>query len=318
MAAPTGEPVQRLTGSPRVGVVVVNWQRPRGDARVPAGAVGDVVPRAGSRSWSTTGARTSRPTRSARRAPDAEYVRSAANLGFAGGSNLGMRAALARGADWVWFLNDDAAARAGARWASCSPRPSGRRARRCSAPRSCRPAQPERLDSVALDVDLAGGRVRLLGHDEVDRGQYDGLREPLAVTGCALLVRARRLRAPRRFRRVATSPISRTPTSACARAPPACRSPPCRARACATIARPRRAAASRRRASTTPAAITSSCSPSHAPQPAWRSRLRSAAVLVRYSPSRCAAIRRAPRHVSRRCAAGRATTRAASRAPARL
>src|SRR5262249_47324593 len=57
------------------------------------------------------------------------------------------------------------------------------------SPKIVRRDRPERLDSIALDLDLEGGRFYLLGHDEVDRGQYDRVREPLAVTGCALLVR---------------------------------------------------------------------------------------------------------------------------------
>lgn len=124
----------------------------------------------------------------AARAPGAAYLRSETNLGFAGGSNLGMHAALARGADWVWFLNNDAA-----------PEPNALDELLAAAQRPPQAAvlgakivqydQPERIDSVALELDLASGRMRLLGHDEIDRGQYDGVREPLAVTGCAMLVR---------------------------------------------------------------------------------------------------------------------------------
>jgi GT2 family glycosyltransferase len=124
----------------------------------------------------------------AQRAPGAVYLRSETNLGFAGGSNLGMRAALAQGAHWVWFLNNDAA-----------PEPRALAELLAAAEQPLRPAllgakivqhdQPERLDSVAIDIDLASGRSRLLGHDEIDRGQYDHVREPLAVSGCALLMR---------------------------------------------------------------------------------------------------------------------------------
>lgn len=46
----------------------------------------------------------------AERFPDVELVRSGANLGFAGGSNAGIRHALERGADWVLLLNSDAVA----------------------------------------------------------------------------------------------------------------------------------------------------------------------------------------------------------------
>jgi GT2 family glycosyltransferase len=45
--------------------------------------------------------------------PGVELVRAGENLGFAGGSNAGIRRALERGADWVLLLNNDAVAGAG-------------------------------------------------------------------------------------------------------------------------------------------------------------------------------------------------------------
>jgi GT2 family glycosyltransferase len=120
--------------------------------------------------------------------PGSQYVRSAANVGFAAGANLGMYAALARGAEWVWFLNDDAVAEpdtlAALLAAARQPlQPS------VLGPKIVQHAHPERIDSIALDIDLDRGRVYLLGHDEIDRGQYDHVRESLAVTACAMLVR---------------------------------------------------------------------------------------------------------------------------------
>ena len=47
------------------------------------------------------------------RFPDVELVRTGANLGYAGGNNVGIRRALERGADWVLLLNNDAVAEPG-------------------------------------------------------------------------------------------------------------------------------------------------------------------------------------------------------------
>src|SRR5262252_9133299 len=93
---------------PLVGVVIVNWRRPEA-TRVCLQALAAlqsrnwfaVVVDNGAADFSLEGLRTT--------LPDAAYARSPVNLGFAGGYNLGMRAALERGAEWVWFLNDDAA-----------------------------------------------------------------------------------------------------------------------------------------------------------------------------------------------------------------
>ena len=40
--------------------------------------------------------------------PDVELIRNGANLGFAGGVNVGIRRAFERGADWAFLLNNDA------------------------------------------------------------------------------------------------------------------------------------------------------------------------------------------------------------------
>ncbi|MBI5482369.1 MAG: glycosyltransferase family 2 protein [Deltaproteobacteria bacterium] len=48
------------------------------------------------------------------RCPGARLLESGANLGFAGGNNVGIRWALQRGADAVWLLNNDATAHADA------------------------------------------------------------------------------------------------------------------------------------------------------------------------------------------------------------
>jgi GT2 family glycosyltransferase len=47
------------------------------------------------------------------RFPEVELIRNGANLGFAGGNNVGIRRALDRGADWVLLLNNDAVAEVG-------------------------------------------------------------------------------------------------------------------------------------------------------------------------------------------------------------
>jgi GT2 family glycosyltransferase len=307
MAAPTGEPAHRPTGSPRVGIVVVNWRRPeatRACLRALAAMTYRnwfaVVVDNGTADFADAGERAV--------APDVAYAHSAVNLGFAGGSNLGMRAALGRGADWVWFLNDDAL-----------PEPEALSELLAAAERPPRPAllgakivqcaHPERLDSVALDVDLAGGRVRLLGHDEIDRGQYDQVREPLAVTGCALLVRADACRHLGGFEESYFAYLE--DADLCLRA---------RAAGLRVAAVPRarvrhdRAPATRGRQS--PASLYYACRNHlvllavHAPQPAWRSRLRSAAVLARYlafalrgdpagAAQRVAAVRRGARDYAR-------------------
>lgn len=119
--------------------------------------------------------------------PAGHYLRTPENLGFAGGSNRGARQAVEAGAEWIWFLNNDAYAEQCALQALIDVAGAEPPADVVGA-KILRAADPRRIDSVALRVDLRRGRIFLVGHDETDRGQYDALRSPDAVTGCAMLV----------------------------------------------------------------------------------------------------------------------------------
>lgn len=175
--------------APRVAAVVVNWRRPAAtraclDALAAVGAPGcaPIVVENGSRDFTDE---------ELARFPGGQRVVSPTNVGFAAGSNLGMRAALAAGADWVWFVNDDALPEPGAlatllAAAARPPFP------QVLGPKIVQATRPDRLDSAGIALDLARGTLRLIGHDEVDQGQYDAVPvEPLAVAGCALLVSRR-------------------------------------------------------------------------------------------------------------------------------
>ena len=173
---------------PRVGIVVVNWRRREATLACLRALAGLDYP-ARRLILVDNGCRDFSAGELERLAPAGEYARTDRNLGFAGGSNLGMRRALAGGARYVWFLNNDA-----------EPAPGALRESIAVAEGPARPAivgakillkdRPDRIDSVALRLDLRSGRVFLRGHDEVDRGQYDSLGEVDAVTGCAMLVEA--------------------------------------------------------------------------------------------------------------------------------
>jgi len=173
--------------SAAVGVVVLNWHRPvetstclRALAAIADASVTITLVDNGCGDFSAEVV--------AALAPGTRYLRTDTNLGFAVGANVGMRCALADGAEYVWFVNNDAA-----------PEPQSLAALLAAAtaaphvgvfgPKILQADDPQRIDSVAIDVNLRTGRVYLTGHDELDRGQYDGLSTVTAVTGCAMLVR---------------------------------------------------------------------------------------------------------------------------------
>ncbi len=111
------------------------------------------------------------------------------NLGYAGGNNLGLEWALARGHDYTLLLNNDT---------EVAPDFLGRLVEvlqgapelAVAGPTIYFHADPQRIWSSGGHIDWRTGRTRMQGLGQVDQGQFgEGPREVDFVTGCALLVR---------------------------------------------------------------------------------------------------------------------------------
>ncbi len=170
-----------------VGAVVLNWHRPADTISCLRALAVITVPRL-TVTVVDNGCADLSAEAVAAVAPGTQYLRTDTNLGFAGGANAGMRHALADGAEYVWFVNNDAVPEALSlavltATAAAAPQVG------IFGPKILQADRPQRIDSVALDVNVRTGRVYMTGHDELDRGQYDGLSAVTAVTGCAMLVR---------------------------------------------------------------------------------------------------------------------------------
>jgi GT2 family glycosyltransferase len=115
------------------------------------------------------------------RFPNVELMRTGANLGFAGGNNVGIRRALGRDADWVLLLNNDAVAEAGL--ASALDRAA--RARPDAGLLAC-----QVLSEDGQTVQYAGaGFNRWLGYSgRVSTSGPDELRDVARADGAAMAV----------------------------------------------------------------------------------------------------------------------------------
>lgn len=112
---------------------------------------------------------------------------SGANLGFAGGNNVGIRHALEQGAEYVWLLNNDtvvdpAALCALVRAAESDP------AVGVWGSKIYYHDRPDVIWYAGAWIDPLIGWTHHLGQGEPDAGQYDGVRRTGYVTGCSLLV----------------------------------------------------------------------------------------------------------------------------------
>jgi GT2 family glycosyltransferase len=130
----------------------------------------------------------------AARAPHVELLRLPANRGYAGGANAGIEKALARGADVVLLLNNDARVAAGAQAAALRGLATDGRVAVVGA-RVVTREDPGRLWLAWGDVDWRQSLVALRGADVPDGPRWRTPRDVDWVAGCAMWLRVGALRA---------------------------------------------------------------------------------------------------------------------------
>lgn len=119
-------------------------------------------------------------------APDVELLEAPENLGYAGGNNLGMRHALANGAELLFLVNNDT---------RLDPRCVSALVEEIQKPPACGAVGPmvytwdnwEIISSAGGWVNWAAADAVNVGAGEVDRGQYPP-RSVDFVNGCGILV----------------------------------------------------------------------------------------------------------------------------------
>lgn len=120
--------------------------------------------------------------------PGVELIRSDANRGYAGGNNLGIRRALAAGADAVLILNNDVTLEAGCVGAlerALDEHPGWG----VASPLSLLAGPGEIVDFFTGQVFLEHAALRVPGRDEPLAGRFSAHAESDYTTGSALLVR---------------------------------------------------------------------------------------------------------------------------------
>lgn len=120
---------------------------------------------------------------------DVEIIQSGANLGFAGGNNVGIRYALKSGADYVWLLNNDAEAAPEA-LAELVEAMEGNANVAMAGSKIFLHHDSQRLQFAGGLWEKGRLRLRMLGANQLDLGQFDERCERDSVSGCSMLVRA--------------------------------------------------------------------------------------------------------------------------------
>ena len=121
--------------------------------------------------------------------PEVTLIATGRNLGFAEGNNVGLRAALEAGADYVLLLNNDTVIAADA-LRRMVPEAERRRDAGALCPLIYYCDPPDRIWYAGARFDARRGHNgRHTGYGERDTGQYDRVREIGRATGAAMLVR---------------------------------------------------------------------------------------------------------------------------------
>ncbi len=119
---------------------------------------------------------------------DTAIIQTGANLGFAGGNNIGIRYALDHGAEFVWLLNNDTVVDPAALNELVKVAESESSIGMVGS-KIMKYSEPAVIDFAKGSIDYQTGTARHIGRGENDVGQYDNLTETDYITGCSLFVK---------------------------------------------------------------------------------------------------------------------------------
>jgi hypothetical protein len=122
--------------------------------------------------------------------PETILLENGKNLGFGEGNNVGMRHALAHGADWVFLLNNDILVDP-ALLTQLMNIASADASIGILGPKIYYQAQPQTFWYAGGRINFFTGVTSHRGIRETDRGQYDRVEDTDYITGCAMLMRLR-------------------------------------------------------------------------------------------------------------------------------
>lgn len=122
--------------------------------------------------------------------PSLKLIQTGANLGYAGGNNVGIRYALEENADYIWLLNNDTVVTPHAlntlvAHAETAPSIGMVGSKILSY------FEPSRLLSAGGRIEMNTGVTEHIGFGCEDRGQFDQSSDCGYLTGCSLLVKRR-------------------------------------------------------------------------------------------------------------------------------
>lgn len=126
--------------------------------------------------------------------PEVEILQTGRNLGYGGGNNAGIRAALAAGADFVWIVNNDTVFSPDVLTElvlAAQRNPSAG----LITPKILYRNRPGLIECAGGSFNPWWAKVTRFGAEEVDKGQHDQEKNVSFASGCSLLIRRQLLEA---------------------------------------------------------------------------------------------------------------------------
>jgi len=123
-----------------------------------------------------------------KRFPGLKLIQTGANLGYAGGNNVGIRYAINEKPDYVWLLNNDTVVDSKALSALVSTAES-EASIGMTGSKILSYSQPSHLLYAGGLVDMSIGSTEHVGMGCKDTGQFNESQETAYITGCSLLVK---------------------------------------------------------------------------------------------------------------------------------
>lgn len=120
--------------------------------------------------------------------PDVKIIKNQRNLGVAGGRNVGIEHVLEKGTDYILLLDNDTTAHPDFIAEMVKVGEQDKSAGILTG-KIYFSSQPNKIWCAGGTLSLYRCHFSLIGHDKVDRGQYDQLREVDHVTGCCFMIK---------------------------------------------------------------------------------------------------------------------------------
>ncbi len=120
--------------------------------------------------------------------PDVDIIEIGKNLGFAGGNNIGIKYAMEKGADYVFLINNDTTVDPDCLKELVEAAETDEKIGSVGS-KIYYYSEPERIWFAGGKINWLKNKGEHIGLDEVDKGQYDEIKEVGYLTGCALLIK---------------------------------------------------------------------------------------------------------------------------------